>query len=679
MKTLRLILIVAMTLGMLSANAHTVTVLPYLKSNYTTFSQSVSTVENDGKQAKIYKTDAEQFKKEVEAKKVKVATLADGRVYFVAFDKNKRIAMRSAEGKDIKLDYNQPWCTDIRISKIKGDDEHYYFELIGIHQSLGEFNIVRTTDGDYIMQDYKGLRAFKIGNNVYVQGWSPRYDFAYKIAGAYPPKGSTVSSQQPIRYVEQSDAVVAKDTIGGYTINLPTYPRPSHFATVEGARWHLDGKEEYGNRYGDIMMFKNSGYAISTFAQKPLKVSGSSDASISIRGEGLDQFDIYAPDRRLLAKDCSEAEFSETDQTLYFTKRDISGRQCVGAINLTDTLQSVPASFANVKCARNADGSLIWLVCRKAYEPLEIYEAGKDYTPVFRNKLEKDYNERNFFSVWQQIKCAKIDTLTFEDIRLGLSAYTLEGSQAMKPVKEIVSIYRQGREPKGMNDPHSTNSLSIGILNIVHGSPIYCSLDDLCSRMMSLAPAKEKASAQQIADAAKATDEEMGKLYYIELEEAKTDYKNMLEQRRLNQLAAEAEAKRRAIEAQQEQARLQAERNQAFAIAFLNGLSNILQNALSTPSKPARATNSVGNRQVGNTRVSGSSSGGGYAPDNNQSTQTQSSPGSKRICHACYGSGKCPHCHGKGVWDPNTNGHKVPCDPCNRTGKCHACNGTGHH
>lgn len=118
----------------------------------------------------------------------------------------------------------------------------------------------------------------------------------------------------------------------------------------------------------------------------------------------------------------------------------------------------------------------------------------------------------------------------------------------------------------------------------------------------------------------------------------------------------------------------EAEKRQAQMLgAILGVFSNALKAATAPRATTTRVAAPAGNYGAASAVSSGSSASGVAEQEATPATPT------KRMCHACYGSGKCPHCHGKGSWDPNTNGHIVPCEPCRQTGKCHACDGTGYH
>lgn len=589
-------ILLASALTVAVSSAAEVMTLPAPRINYRTFTQSVTAAPKVSNPFAAHKQMAKAYKDELKAKKVDIIKLANGDTCLLAINKNGLLAMRNTRGKNVGADFASPWATELNLVKVNGDDKNYYYDGIAVVSDEKPENLlfIKSADGNRLTYGYSALCAFRIDDEVYFNTFSGKYSF-FHIISANPGKSLPYqSSTTPYYYMSASDATTATDTVNGLPITLMTLPHGAYFGTVGGGRLYLDGSKSVAPRFANhYVNLENTGYSLTAYEKPDITMAATTGivdgeektgTLLSINPPASDAFmliALYGPDGRELLTNCQSVDFSEPDQMVYYKKRNDDRRILMGAMSLADTTLQLPPMFANVQRAVNAEGNGVWLVARKAFAPLEVYDPDADYTPVYRNKIEEDYNNRFYFNVTSALSFPK-EPLSYEDLLLGLSAYTIEITDLMPDVEKVVAQYRTGVEPEGMNDENSSNRRNIRLLELKY--PI-SELDEYCRRVVAEAPQEDKATAQRVASEAQATYNKANHLVKEDLENARRDYDELMAQRRIDKAKADALAAQRAQEAAMREAQLRAERQQAIALAFLNGLSNIMQSTMSSPSR----------------------------------------------------------------------------------------------
>lgn len=572
------------------SSAAEVMTLPVPQSNYRTFTQPVTDAPRLNKPSDALKQAAKAYKEELKAKKVDIITLANGDTCLLAFDKTGQLAMRNTRNKNVSGFFSSPWSTALSVVKVIGDNKNYYYDgTVFLDETQPAVNVIKTVDGDVIADRYSAISAFEIDGNVYFQCYDDKHSF-FNIRAAYPAKSLDYQlSDSPFYYVPASDATFATDTVNAIPITLTTGPHKAYFGTSGGGRVYPDGskgvKPNSANHYVTLM---NTGYAVTAY-QKPTvtvtRTTGIVDgeektgALLSIDPPATNTYinlNLYGPDGASILTSCKAIEFSEPEQMIYYEKQNNDGRTLMGAICLADTSLYLPAKFAYVRRAVNAEGNGVWLVSRKAFAPLEIYDPDADYTPVYRDKIEEYYNIGWYDDVLDRLMGQK--DLSYENLLLLLSAYTIYVNDRMPGIEKIIAQYREGVEPEGMNDSKSPNRSSLDMFRAAYPFP---ELDGYCKQIVEKAPVQDKDIAKALAADAQATYKQADFLINEDLNNARREYGTIMAQRTINRIEAEAMAAQRAQEAAIREAQLRAERQQAIALTFINGLGNILQSTMS--------------------------------------------------------------------------------------------------
>lgn len=391
-----------------------------------------------------------------------------------------------------------------------------------------------------------------------------------------------------------------------------------------------------------------------------------------------------------------QLKISTPDQIVYYTAYDSENFMVrTGCVSLVDSTFKVVPRFADVKVFYDNAKKPYALVKMSSLGEYEIYDPAKTYDYSSMSPLETAYERQDWFKVISQIKPAKIGDFQEKNLMIWFTAETeklkssidFKEQQLQRIVtgnlfaseKEELEKEAAGGRSSRMRDWPSFNDYNIENAFIFFAGK-YDADPDKAENYTALAKYVKEMRAR---DAKLKEDINTAKDNYID---------GLKESARQKQVLDAMEA-RQANEGRQ----------QEIMLHVLGAISGVV-NQIFTPSVQTRATISqttsglqpvspYGPTMLDRTsiapEVTGLAISAGWVPDysdsgstsvsSSSSSTSSSQSSSSRICHACYGSGKCPHCHGKGIYAPNLNGNMIDCTSCNKSGKCHVCNGSGHH
>lgn len=589
--------------------------LPKPVAGYATERTDIASVKKLSNITPAQKSKAEAEKKTFKASKAEYVTLPDGKTYLRLLDKKKRILLFTPEGKQIHTGSRADWSESISMIKVIGDDKNYYLELDVNDEELGAVKVVETTGGRYIASDYDAIYAYQVRDKTFFHTYSKKFTHSYGLHSTQ--KSTFLSSEKPYLHCDAIEGSTVTDKVNGFDITLPVKPKPECIVATDGKGVEVETLNEFGSTvYGNVYNLPNSGYKISCVLCKPVIKVSTTEATVmgktkkgtqleAVADDNSGSVNVFDPDGNKLVENCTRVVFSEPEQAIYYTKRDVFVKN-MGVIHLVDSTLNIPAKFDNVKLVQNSEGKWLKLVNTKAFEPVEIYNPDTEYTREYRNEGEKHYSQGFYFFAYRDFLEMPLDSLTFQDCQLAVSAYTIAGNEHMEPVRKIVATYRQGIVPEGIGVSTSQNQIAIDLLEALwRGS--YKSktrINDITKRLVEIAPNDQKALAERLAGDAEMMSRDIYQLYSFDLKYAPDDCERVRLERERDRILAEQAAQQRAVEAAAEQARLNAERNQAIALAFLNGFSQVLQSSLSSHHKSAPA------KSYSNSKATGKPSGG---------------------------------------------------------------------
>lgn len=402
----------------------------------------------------------------------------------------------------------------------------------------------------------------------------------------------------------------------------------------------------------------------------------------------------------ILSGKFSQIRISTPDQIVYYDVYDSENFMSrTGCISLVDTTFKVVPRFADVKVFYDNEKKPYALVRMSSIGQYELYDPSKSYDYSAMSQTETAFEKQNWHKVIKLIKPEKIEDFQEKDLMIWFQAETKQ-LEAWITLKEdelkrfntgtLFDVEREEleKEAAGTDNyiiPRYSSYRSYSSYNLEDAFEYFAGKyqSDKAENYLTLAKyVKELVN----------RDEQL----YAEIVKAKDDYIDGIKETRRQMELAQQRQVYEAMEARQ----INEARQQQIMLQVLGVITGVV-NQIVTPSSPAPAQQTstgapqtvspYGPSMLDQTSISpeimGMAVSSGWVPESpapsSESTSSSTSPAShsssSRICHSCYGSGKCPHCHGKGYYAPNMDGHMIECTACKKTGVCHSCNGTGHH
>lgn len=660
-----------------------------------------------------FKTFKKQIKKRFpEIKDAAVEEWSDGVKYYVFYCENP------STGKDDFIGLMR--TTDSVPMFSLGSYKIKTFPNLEINEVYGH-KIFRVTDSEYLfyngeahsfnpvndIKEYGGKKYVVTGNN-------PTYVFAMD--------GTRLLMNDSFEFRDAVPAGFTNDTVTGLSIYHPALP-PRFFGMT---------KSEYLAEHGTPVEYSLGFRTMpnSTFCRKvpggeyfistqfPTPPTVRSEIRQDVNGN-MHEYRVYESGRKyatvagnmtlcyhggitghpILSGNMSRIKISTPDQIAYYTIYDDSNRfYRTGCISLVDTTFRIPPRFADVNVFYDGDKKPYALVRLSSLGQYELYDPNKTYDYSEMSKLEGAYEQEYWSEVINQIKTSKIEDFKEENLMVWFRAETENLNQWIGMQEEALNRFLTGtlsdyerellvKEANGVEKP-------------AWYIPIHFSSD------FDLDDVFEYFAKKYTGD--KADNYNTLASYIRDLRKRKIILDDEFEQAKQSYIASIKDSQRQLEIAKQQQAletihaRQDNEaRQQAVMLQLLGAISTAIagvtapsatHNTKASPAQSVKAapmpTYSSGSSMLDRTYISpeimGMAISAGWTPES-PAAEPQTKPSSSsrstssRICHACYGSGKCPHCHGAGHYAPNLNGHHIECTSCHKSGICHSCNGTGHH
>lgn len=384
-------------------------------------------------------------------------------------------------------------------------------------------------------------------------------------------------------------------------------------------------------------------------------------------------------------------KISTPDQIVYYSVYDSEAEMYrTGCVSLIDSTFKVEPRFADVNVFYNSENKPYALVRLSSLREFEVYNPAESYdfasmTPLeiayeqeyrdkvvseVKSKIKEDFQEK-YLMAWFKVEIQQLRWYIrlWEDVLQRIVTNTLYDFER-KELQEVADGTAELEYPNGYSFVH-------------HPLEIENFLEELAKKDSSDKADNYRILASYVRDLRNRFDQ----LYYTDLYEAKKEYIKNLKNSRLQMELAKQQQMIDLMNARQAN---EAHR-QAVMLKVLNMISGLITHSnytSGTTVSSVPSTLGTGQSMLDKTYVSpeimGAAISSGWTPENSTTVHgtTKSSTShstNSRICHGCYGTGKCPHCHGAGRYAPNLNGHIVDCTACNKTGVCHLCKGTGHH
>ena len=658
-------------------------------------------------------SDFKEFKKQIkkrfpEIKDIAIERWNNGTMYYVFYCKNNEIGLMRTSDTIPMFSYHNSLRTfpHLELISFKGhsvfkvDDSRYLF-------GNGERNVFNPAtdskkygDKEYVVMGTDPTHVFALDGTHLLM--ADDVEFRDAVPAGFSHDAATGMSiyhpALPPRFFGRNEYPHLSDYGMGVAYSLGFFESPNssnfnikvpggeYFIYQEGSNKFLTKKEFREDANGVMHEYKvfevgerNEGYNVYT---RSLCRHGGTTGVPVIKGK-ITQIRISTPDQIVYYS------VYDPDNFMYRT----------GCVSLIDSTFRVEPRFADVNVFYDSEKKPYALVRLSSLGEYEVYDPAKPYDYASMSKLELAYEKQQWHDVISQIKPSKIEEFQEKDLMIWFKAET----ENIKPMIEMQenALTRIATNTLWESERKELEKEADGtVAPYTWYTPIRFSsdynLEDALEYFAKKYTSEKADNYTTLAAYVKELRKRQNRLD-DEVKEARAEYvKNLKESRRQMELARQQQLID-AMNARQENEALQ----QAAMLQVLNALTGVITNALTSSSSaaPAKASASValpksntGNSMLDKTYISpevtGMAISAGWTPDYSTSaTEVSSTPSSSssshatssRICHACYGSGKCPHCHGAGRYAPNLNGHVIDCEPCHKSGTCHACNGAGRH
>ena len=394
-----------------------------------------------------------------------------------------------------------------------------------------------------------------------------------------------------------------------------------------------------------------------------------------------------------------KVKLSMPDQIAYYTYNDReNGFDRMGAVSLVDSTFTVPARFADVKVFYDSEHKPFTMVRLSRLGKYELYDPAKSYDYSEMSELELSFEKKIWWKVLELTKVKKLEDVRPENLYPWICA-EIEGLKNLIEGQEYYLADWRAMNLSGSQESDLMNRRDKRWMYPIDFGTEFKVEDAIAHAALSLPSVKQEQLNTMAA-------------YLTHLRERKSDLDNQIywaeEDYRTNKkrmLAAERDERQRVVyEAMQEQQATEAAQQAAVASFIGQFFGMLTGNYVSNPTPapaagvmaaptyistsgqvPAVGPYVIGERMIdkthGSPELEGAAIVAGWQPESPSyeasSSHTHKSGGN--LCRGCFGSGKCPHCNGKGRYMPNLDGKYIDCTSCGQTGVCPRCNGQKHH
>lgn len=694
---------------------------------------SVSTVRRELalEKDKAYKERIKQLKKQYDQddiKDVAIETWTDGVTYYVFYTGNKKdglqFSLQPIDAPRALFTYNAD-------GNVTSKSMNMYDEIAIIEREGYKF--FKTSDSNNTPHRFHNglMDRFNLDENLVRFGGKPyiRIDYDYsKSSDIFSLDGQLVASGNKIEFFPAEKAGISVDEASGLALWHPDMgdrfvatTDTEYLAKVKWPCTHTVNKtvskEEFeitvpGGCYLIQNDFPKHAYTATEARTDPFgntrmyKVFVEEDRHINHSMLYLNQGDTVKP---LLGYKSTKIKISSPDQLVYYTYRDsVYTMPRMGCRSLVDESLNIPPKFSDVMVLYSDDHKPTVYVKFTYFSPWEVYDPAKSYDLSTIEHRDREFERGFYYEMIDHYRTDKPETLSASDFNRWATSEVKDMLDKRDRMNEDLELIRTGKIPDYDEDLY-------GRIYKLENYPLP-SVDDAIK------------AARYFADQRQGEEKEK----YLLLASYMTtlrDQHNELEKhvvKTYSKYKADKEYAIKAAEAAAFRAQLEAEenrrQNQQYQQAVMLNFIHVLASGLNLPvatylpapvsytpqaartpnvqqptpgaqtqqhTQPAPRPYIIGERMIDKTTIAPEITGmamcNGWVPEytttssSEPATKSNSSSSHGNICHACFSSGKCSVCNGKGRYMPNLDGKYIDCTACGKTGRCKQCNGTGHH